>query len=122
MPSLKAMAKEVKNRIPAAPQEATKKVSQPHNLSTEFVQESDDEDNEKSEKDSSSDDEELLPENAAMATSSINGKVVGPALDNSSSNGNGSESAESDSEDDEDEDKEPVKSVRKTPVVPEPAT
>ena len=67
MPSFKTMAKEVKNQKPAASKMPTKRHSQPYNLSTEYVQDSDSEEDEKSDTNSTSDDDSL-PENPATYT------------------------------------------------------
>ena len=117
MPSLNAMARDIeKSKKGPASEKPTRKAPAPVSaLSTEFVQESDEEDSYS--KKSSDSDDESLPANPAKEVPKVNGKAAPPVV--SSSSESGSESPESGSEDEEDE--EPEDTTKRKPTVLEPA-
>ena len=113
MPSLISKPKDAKKKKATTLKKSSKVIAPPPDLSTEFIQESDLEEDEKLSRGSISDDEESLPENPALATPKINGKITAPAVDSDSSSGSGIESAE-DSEGEDDEEEEASDAPRET--------
>jgi hypothetical protein len=116
MPSLDAMNKAAKSKKAPVPKKAEKKPATVSALSTEYVEDSDDESDGKE----SESEDDSLPEDPADALPKSNGKL--PAPDGSESSSENESESEEESQEESGDDDEEEDSPKQTPQAVKPAT